>query len=99
MVILPLVVLKQEMFRRYTELGLLFAVWDRHGDYIRYDSCLLIFVFAETAVLSLFRTFITSLDTREVLDRVVVDKSYLILTASDYRSKLRLIKYLYALRY
>ena len=99
MVILPLVVLKQEMFRRCIELELSFAVWDRHGDHIRYDSCLLIFVFAETAVLSPFRTFITSLDTCEALDRVVVDESHLILIASDYHPKLRLIKYLCALRY
>ena len=98
-VILPLVVLKQEIFRRYTELGLSFTIWDRHGDYIRYNSCPLIFVSAETAVLSPFRTFITSLDTREALNRVVVDKSHLILTASDYHPKLRLIKYLRALRY
>ena len=97
-VILPLVVLKQEMFRRCTELGLSFAVWDRHGDHIRYDGCPLIFVSAETAVLSTFRTFITSLDTRDALDRVVIDESHLILTASDYRPKLKLIKYLRGLR-
>ena len=94
MVILPLVVLKQEIFRHYTKLGLSFTVWDYHEDYIRYNSYLLIFVSAETAVLLPFRTFIISLNTREALDRVIVDKSYLILTVSNYRSKLRLIKYL-----
>lgn len=97
-VVLPLVVLKQEMFRRCTQLGLRFAVWDRHGDRIRYDGCSLIFVSAESAVLSPFRAFINGLDAREALDRVVVDESHLILTASDYRPKLKLIKYLRALR-
>ena len=97
-VILPLVVLKQEMFRRYTELELSFTIWDRHEDHIRYNNCLLIFVSAKTAMLSPFRTFITSLDTREALDRVVINESHLILTASDYHPKLRLIKYLCALR-
>jgi superfamily II DNA helicase RecQ len=97
-VILPLVVLKQEMFRRCEQLGLPFTVWDRHGDHIRYDGCPLIFVSAETAVLPPFRAFITGLDAREGLDRVVVDESHLILTASDYRPKLKLIKHLRTIR-
>ena len=97
-VILPLVVLKQDMFRRCAELGLRFVVWDRQGDLAQYSSCPLIFVSAEAAVLSPFRTFVTGLDAREGLDRVVFDESYLVLTASDYRPKLKLIKALRTLR-
>jgi Orsellinic acid/F9775 biosynthesis cluster protein D/DEAD/DEAH box helicase/Helicase conserved C-terminal domain len=97
-VILPLVVLKQDMIRRCTQAGLSFMVWDRHGEHTRYDGCPLIFVSAEAAVLSPFRSFLAGLDSREGLDRVVLDESHLILTASDYRPKLKLIKHLRALR-
>ena len=97
-VILPLVVLKQDMFRRCGQLGLQFAVWDRRGDLVQYSGCPLIFVSAEAAVLSPFRRFLTGLDVREGLDRIVFDESHLVLTASDYRPRLKLIKCLRSLR-
>ena len=98
-VILPLVVLKQDMFRRCTELGLQFGIWDRHGDRTRYDGYLLIFMSVETAVSSCFRSFLTGLDAHEGLNRVVFNESHLVITASNYRPKLKLVKSLRALRY
>jgi hypothetical protein len=53
------------MFRRRTQLGLPFAVWDRHGDQTRYEGCSLIYVLAEATVFTPFRTFVTGLDARE----------------------------------
>lgn len=97
-VILPLVVLKQDMFRRCTELGLTFSVWDRHQDPWSCASCPLVFVSAEAAVQTPFRAFLAGLDAREALDRVVFDESHLVLTASDYRPKLRLMQNLRTLR-
>jgi superfamily II DNA helicase RecQ len=97
-VILPLVVLKQEMFRRCTELGLPFSVWDRDQEHAAHHSSPLVFVSAERAVQSRFRAFVTGLDAREALDRIVFDESHLILTASDYRPKLKLIRGLRTLR-
>ena len=90
--------LKQDIIYRCTKAGLSFMVWDRHEEHTRYDGCPLIFVSAEAAVLSPFRSFLAGLNSREGLDRVVLDKSHLILTASDYRPKLKLIKHLRALR-
>ena len=42
------------------------------------------FMLVDIAIRSSFQAFITSLDTYEALDHVVVDESYLILIASDY---------------
>ena len=52
----------------------------------------------ETTVCAPFHAFVVGLDAREALDWVVVDESHLILTASDYYPKLKLIKHLRSLR-
>jgi superfamily II DNA helicase RecQ len=97
-VILPLVALKQDMVRRCWAADIQFSVWSGHGDSQRFTGTPLLFVSAEQAVRQPFRQFLSQLDADRQLDRVVFDECHLILTASSYRPKLALLRYLRELR-
>ncbi|EED11930.1 DNA helicase hus2, putative [Talaromyces stipitatus ATCC 10500] len=76
-VVLPLLVLKQDMLLRYESRHL--------------GSSPLILVSAEQAVHINFRTFLLRLQLANQLDRVVFDECHLTLTASSYRKGLALL--------
>ena len=89
-VVLPLVVLKQEMERRCRLSGIEFYIWgadnDLDPDQLR---CPLLFVSIDQAVQPRFRTVLNQLHMADALDRIVVDECHLILTAVSYRPRLR----------
>ena len=97
-VILPLVALRQDMIRRCEQLGLEFRIWDKNQSEHEDLGCPLLFVPVESAVGGRFRKYLGRLDSRNQVDRVVFDESHLILTASKYRPKLHLLKFLRQLR-
>jgi hypothetical protein len=97
-VILPLVALRHDMIRRCKQLGLEFRIWDKNQSEHDDLGCPLLFVPVESAVKRQFRGYLGRLDSRNQVDRVVFDESHLILTASKYRPKLHLIKFLRQLR-
>ena len=97
-VILPLVALRHDMIRRCELLGLEFRIWDKNQSEHEDLGCPLLFVPVESAVGRRFRGYLGRLDSRNQVDRVVFDESHLILTASKYRPKLHLIKFLRQLR-
>lgn len=61
-------------------------------------GCTLMLVSAEEAVSKTFLTYLNRLEASNALDCVVFDESHLVLTASEYRPKLRLIQELCGLR-
>ncbi|ERF71905.1 hypothetical protein EPUS_09389 [Endocarpon pusillum Z07020] len=91
-VVVPLVALKTDIVRRCLELNIAYSIWNRHANPQQYVGCSLLFVAIEEAVSRRFRTFLGQLDASESLDRLVFDKSHLILTASRYRPKMALVK-------
>ena len=93
-VILPLVALKQDMVRRCQLAKIAHSVWDPHGDFQHYIGTPLLFVSVESAVRPKFRRFLGQLDASQGLDRVIFDESHLAITASTYRPKMALVKYL-----
>ena len=97
-VVVPLVALKSDLVRRCWDAGVQYSVWDAHGHSDRYVGAPLLFVSAEQAVREPFRRFVGQLDANRQLDRVVFDECHLILTASEYRPKLALLRYLRAFR-
>jgi superfamily II DNA helicase RecQ len=97
-VILPLVALRHDMIRRCEQLGLEFRIWEKNQSECDDFGCPLLFVPVESAVERRFRGYLGRLDSRNQVDRVVFDESHLILTASQYRPKLHLIKFLRQLR-
>ena len=86
------------MIRRCEQLGLQFRIWDKNRSEHDDLGCPLLFVPVECAVKRQFRGYLGRLDSRNQVDRVVFDESHLILTASKYRPKLHLIKFLRQLR-
>jgi superfamily II DNA/RNA helicase len=68
------------------------------ADEQRIVGCPLVFVAVETAVGEAFHGFLARLDAAQRLDRVILDEAHLILTSSDYRPKMRLIRQLRNLR-
>ena len=97
-VILPLVALRHNMIRRCEQLGLQFRIWDKNQSEHDNFGYPLLFIPVECAVKRQFRGYLGRLDSRNQVDRVVFDESHLILTASKYRPKLYLIKFLRQLR-
>ncbi|KAK5188946.1 hypothetical protein LTR47_011582 [Exophiala xenobiotica] len=97
-VVVPLVALKQDLVPRCWNAGIEYSVWEAHGDRERYTGVQLLFVTAEQAVRSVFREFLGRLDANRQLDRVVFDEAHLILTASEYRPKMALLRFLRDLR-
>lgn len=98
-VVVPLIALKQDLVRRCRDASIEYSVWEAHGNSERYTGTPLLFVSAEQAVREPFRRFLSQLDANRQLDRVVFDECHLILTASEYRPKMALLRYLRDLRY
>jgi superfamily II DNA helicase RecQ len=90
-VILPLVVLKDEMQRRSAEAGIAAHVWEAQSDPDRLYSCPLIMVAVEQAVRPTFRDFLNRLHMANQLDRVVFDECHLVVTAVSYRKVMGLL--------
>ena len=98
-VIVPLIGLKQDLIRRCEEMRLGYKVWvAREEEGGRIVGCALVLVSAEEAVSKAFLKYLNRLEAGNALDRVVFDKSHLVLTASEYRPKMRLIRELRGLR-
>lgn len=90
-VILPLVVLKDEMRRRCGEAGIEAHVWEAQSDPDRLHSCPLIMVAVEQAVTSRFREYMNRLHMANQLDRIVFDECHLAVTAASYRKSMGLL--------
>ena len=90
-VVLPLVVLKQDMLRRCQDAGIEAIMWDQTHESTHLGSSPLILVSVEQAVHLNFRTFLLRLQLAQQLDRVVFDECHLILTAKAYRKRMALV--------
>ncbi|RHZ43201.1 uncharacterized protein CDV56_101253 [Aspergillus thermomutatus] len=90
-VILPLVVLKDEMQRRCAEAGIAAHIWEAQTDPDRLYSCPLIMVAVEQAVRPKFRDFLNRQHMANQLDRVVFDECHLAVTAVSYRAVMGLL--------
>jgi superfamily II DNA helicase RecQ len=95
-VILPLIGLKHDMMRRLECMGLGYKVWESKED--EEVGCPLVFVSVDKAVSVTFRSYLNRLEAGNGLDRVIFDESHLAITASRYRPKMGLVKYLRSLR-
>lgn len=89
--ILPLVVLKEEMRRRCAEAGMEVHIWEAQSDPDQLHSCPLIIVAVEQAVKSQFREHLNRLHMADQLDRVVFDECHLAITAASYRKAMGLL--------
>ena len=96
---MPLVVLKQDMVRRFQDANMPYSIWSGHGSSERFNGTPVVFVSAEQAVKQTFRTWIGLLDANRQLDRIVFDEAHLILTSLLYRPKMALLRFLRILRY
>ncbi|KUL81288.1 hypothetical protein ZTR_09156, partial [Talaromyces verruculosus] len=90
-VVLPLVVLKQDMLRRCHDAGIEATIWDQTHESTHLGSSSLILVSVEQAVHLNFRTFLLRLQLAQQLERVVFDECHLILTAAAYRRRMGLV--------
>ena len=95
-VMLPLIGLKHDMIRRLDCMGLGYKVWECTED--EEVGCPLVFVSVDKAVGLTFRLYLNRLEAGNGLDRVIFDESHLAITASRYRPKMGLVKYLRSLR-
>ncbi|EED12076.1 hypothetical protein TSTA_001470 [Talaromyces stipitatus ATCC 10500] len=90
-VVLPLLVLKQDMLLRCQNAGIEVTIWNQQDESRHLGSSPLILVSVEQAVHINFRTFLLWLQLANQLDRVVFDKCHLTLTASSYRKRMALL--------
>lgn len=90
-VILPLIVLKEEMQQRSQQHGIRARVWDETCDVDEFISCPLILVGVEQAVQRNFRSVLLRLHVANQLDRIVFDECHLAVTAADYRASMALL--------
>lgn len=89
-VILPLVVLKQDLLGQCGRLGLSHTVW--HGGMEVDSTCApLLLASVEDAMQKKFLGYLRSLRQRDQLDRVVLDEAQMVLTESHYRDSLRAV--------
>ena len=96
-VILPLIGLKYNIIRRLKYIGLRYKVQEsKEDEEVRY---LLVFILVNKAVSVIFQSYLNQLKARNRLNRVIFNKSYLALTISQYRPKIKLVKYLRSLQY
>ncbi len=92
-VIIPLITLRQDLIRRYTEQGIKYQQYNR-GDQIYkrlYTVPSLVFVDINTAVISTFIIFVKQLSNIDRLNRLILDEAHLVIIALDYRENLGLL--------
>ena len=95
-VILPLIGLKHNIIWRLECMGLGYKVWEsKEDEEVGYP---LVFVSVDKVVSVTFRSYLNRLKAGNGLNRVIFNKSYLAITASRYRPKMGLVKYLRSLR-
>lgn len=90
-VILPLIVLKEEMRQRSLRHGVQARMWDETCDMDEFITCPLILVGVEQAVKRNFRSVLLRLHVANQLDRIVFDECHLAVTAGDYRPSMALL--------
>ncbi|EED17281.1 DNA helicase, putative [Talaromyces stipitatus ATCC 10500] len=90
-VVLPLLVLKQDMLLRCQNAGIEVTIWNQQDESRHLGSSPLILVSVEQAVHINFRTLLLRLQLANQLDRVVFDECHLTLTASSYRKRMALL--------
>jgi superfamily II DNA or RNA helicase len=91
-VILPLLVLRDEMRRRTAEAGVNAHIWGPATNPDHLHACPLVFVTVDQAVRNpQVRTFINYLHMANQLDRVVFDECHLAVTALSYRRTMALL--------
>ena len=95
-VILPLIGLKQDIIRQLNYIGLGYKVQESRED--EEFGYLLVFILVNKAVSPIFRSYLNWLKAGNGLNRVIFNESYLAVTASQYRPKIGLVKYLRSLR-
>ena len=95
-VILPLIGLKHNIMRRLKYMGLGYKVQEsKEDEEVRYP---LVFILVNKAVSVTFQSYLNRLKAGNRLNRVIFDKSYLVITISQYQPKIGLVKYLRSLR-
>jgi superfamily II DNA helicase RecQ len=88
--VVPLVVLKQDTVRRCEMMGIGCRVWGEEARYGLGNS--LVIVSLDQAVGTSFQTYLHRLEVAGQLNSMVFDESHLILTASGYREKMEKVK-------
>ncbi|PQE10617.1 hypothetical protein CJF32_00009743 [Rutstroemia sp. NJR-2017a WRK4] len=73
--VLPMVALRGDMLRRFYQVGIRPLIW---------SSAALVIVSAEAVCTASFLEYCYLQVSKQILDRIVIDKSYLTITASDY---------------
>ncbi|PWI64632.1 hypothetical protein PCL_09489 [Purpureocillium lilacinum] len=85
-VIVPLTALREDMHGRCEKNKIDSYVWQSHGSH---PVATVVFVPPESAVTKGFRDYVNRLQSRQVLDRVIVDECHVLLDASpEFRPKL-----------
>lgn len=85
-VIVPLTALREDMHGRCEKNKIDSYVWQSHGSH---PVATVVFVTPESAVTKGFRDYVNRLQSRQVLDRVIVDECHVLLDASpEFRPKL-----------
>jgi len=79
-VILPLTSLKYDIMCCLNYIGLRHKVWERTEDKV--FRCPLVFILVNKAISCLFSSYLNCLKARNMLNRVVFNKSYLTITTS-----------------
>uniref|UniRef100_L7IS48 DNA 3'-5' helicase n=1 Tax=Pyricularia oryzae (strain P131) TaxID=1143193 RepID=L7IS48_PYRO1 len=88
-VVVPLVALREDLWRRCRESGIEAHVWTSRG---ANRAAAIVFVTPESASTKMFRDFVNRLRVRQQLDRVVVDECHMVLDAgSEFRPQLGLL--------
>lgn len=88
-VVVPLVALREDLWRRCRESGIEAHVWTSRG---ANRAAAIVFVTPESANTKMFRDFVNRLRVRQQLDRVVVDEYHMVLDAgSEFRPQLGLL--------
>jgi DEAD/DEAH box helicase len=82
--ILPLVALRNDMLRRFKEVGIQLLVWAPGTR----RTAPLVIVSVEAACSEGFVEYAQSLVMRQQLDRIIIDECHLTITASDYRDNM-----------
>ncbi|KAF6783210.1 hypothetical protein CSOJ01_15923, partial [Colletotrichum sojae] len=86
-VVTPLVALRTDMHARCSRAGITSHVWQSHK---ANQAASIVFVTPESAVTKGFRDFVSRLEARQALDRVVVDECHVVLEGTRaFRPQLR----------
>jgi hypothetical protein len=79
--VLPIVTLRGDILRRFHEIGIRPLIWSVNCQ----RSASLVIMLAEATCTQGFLKYYYILVSKQKLDRIIIDKGHLTITASDYR--------------